>query len=115
MPQGHENQSHPTLSQSEIKFVQDEIDTVFVSQLHPNDGFAPIPRRDHTATLLQNKKYFLVFGGKNDGDRTAERLNQPVALDDLMIFDIEKRNWMCIVTYGFSPSPRWGAALAVAS
>lgn len=30
-----------------------------------------------------------------------------------MLYDIEKRNWMCIVTYGFSPSPRWGVALAV--
>jgi hypothetical protein len=26
----------------------------------------PIPRRDHSATLIKNDKFLLIYGGKND-------------------------------------------------
>ena len=29
-------------------------------------GVRPLPRRDHTALIIKNNKYMLIYGGKND-------------------------------------------------
>jgi hypothetical protein len=29
-------------------------------------GIKPLPRRDHSALLISNNRYMLIYGGKND-------------------------------------------------
>lgn len=75
--------------------------------LQPSDQRAPLPRRDHSAQLINNNKQMVVFGGRNDQDLQMREFN------DLLIYDIEQNRWTAIAQTGFAPGPRWGAALFV--
>jgi hypothetical protein len=41
-------------------------ETASYKRIVPKDGRTPIPRRDHSAYLIRNGAYLIVFGGKND-------------------------------------------------
>lgn len=59
----------------------------------------------------------VIFGGRNDNasdlELSSDDLSSFTVLNDLMIYDFEFKNWTCIAQFGFRPSPRWSAALAV--
>jgi hypothetical protein len=67
-------------------------------------GPQPLPRRDHSCIVLKNR-YICVFGGRDD-NLDIQNLN------DLVLYDTQSNEWTCIGQYGFSPSPRFSAALA---
>lgn len=69
----------------------------------------PLPRRDHSSSLMKNGTLLLVYGGRNDNDESGKFGE----LSDLIVYDISLNQWSCIGTFGFLPSPRWNAALAV--
>ena len=86
-----------------------DLNLAFVRKVQ-TEGMQPIPRRDHTALLIKNQSYLLIYGGKCD---QAAQLNRKdlMTLDDLMLFDFQTQQWSCISQQGFQPSPRWNAAL----
>jgi len=62
----------------------------------PKDGRLPIPRRGHSAILINQGKYLVIFGGKNDNSAELDSKKSFTALNDLMLFDIEKKLWSFI-------------------
>lgn len=91
------------------RFKMQDLSLAFVMKIQ-TEGMQPIPRRDHTALLIKNESYLLIYGGKCD---QAAQLNRRdlTTLDDLMLLELRTHQWTCIKTQGFHPSPRWNAAV----
>jgi hypothetical protein len=94
------------------------INETYCVRVIPKDSRLPVPRRDHSATLIKDSKYLLIFGGRNDNSQEMQMVNglnaaDFTALNDLLLYDIKARVWTCIGQLGFKPSPRWNAALCV--
>eukprot|EP00830_Metopus_es_P019814 TRINITY_DN7516_c0_g1_i1.p3 TRINITY_DN7516_c0_g1~~TRINITY_DN7516_c0_g1_i1.p3 ORF type:complete len:119 (+),score=9.71 TRINITY_DN7516_c0_g1_i1:3-359(+) len=60
-------------------------------------------------TSVFQKRYIVVFGGKNEMDTDLEIH----CLHDLCFLDLDTLKWQPIVIYGFTPSGRWGQAMGV--
>lgn len=86
-----------------------------VRRLIPQDSRLPVPRRDHSAAMIKDNRYLLVFGGRNDNhlEMQADDTSKFKAFNDLLLFDTVEKRWTCLGVYGFRPSPRWNCALAV--
>lgn len=69
---------------------------VTYTRLVPKDGRLPIPRRAHSAILIKQGKYLVVFGGKNDNSAELGSKLSFTALNDFMLFDTEKKLWSFI-------------------
>ena len=101
-----------------------------VSLVAEKAGVKPMPRRDHSAIMICNNKYLLVYGGKNDGAYKFEKAakeaegsltpksaschrdsEQKICLNDLMLFNFETLTWSAIAQQGFIPDGRWSAAI----
>ena len=54
-----ESGAKPTLGQTKV-------DEAHISLIGEKAGNRPMPRRDHSATMICNNKYLLIYGGKND-------------------------------------------------
>ena len=57
-----------------------------------------MPRSDHSAQLIKNDRWMLVYGGRNDLAYSEERdgLKPMVSLDDVVLFDLEKGEWRAV-------------------
>lgn len=42
------------------------VDEVSVNLVEEKGGKCPVPRRDHSAIMIRNNEYMLIYGGKND-------------------------------------------------
>ncbi len=53
------------------------IDLAIYKKIIPKGERLPIPRRDHSAALIKNEKFLLIYGGKNDNahELTSENSN----------------------------------------
>ena len=51
---------------NEDTFDNNWVEEYTVKRIIPKDGRLPLPRRDHSAVLIKNNKYIVIFGGKND-------------------------------------------------
>ena len=72
------------------------LDNAYYEKIVPKDGIVPIPRRDHSATLIRNGMFLLVYGGRNDNSSDLIPKNNMDALSDIMLFDIDKKKWTCM-------------------
>jgi len=43
-----------------------QADEVTVNLIEDEGSLRPLPRRDHTAVMIKNNQYMLIYGGKND-------------------------------------------------
>ena len=64
-------------------------------------GIPPEPRYGHSAQIL--RKMIVIFGGKNNNR----------IMNDLHLFDIERRIWIQPIVTGQIPSPRYYHAMSV--
>ena len=111
-------------------------DEAQISLIAERAGTKPMPRRDHSATMIGNNKYLLIYGGKNDSafqyekemgavntsprsgihsPETYRNSHQKTCLNDMMIFNFENFQWTAIAQHGFLPEARWSASLAYSS
>ena len=51
----------------------------------------------------------VVYGGRNDD---MYQHNRNVALNDICMFNVNKREWIAIAMYGMFPNSRWAHCLA---
>ena len=72
------------------------------------DGTPPEPRWLHSAEHLG--KYLYIFGGRNVG---LFKYIHNTALNDIHIFDIEKKSWKTLAIYGYLPTSVWGHSSTV--
>eukprot|EP00347_Sterkiella_histriomuscorum_P023619 403333970 len=74
-------------------------------------GMAPIPRSHHSVQLL-NKRYLLVYGGRNDLlFKTCDQ--NDIYVNDISMFDTTTHEWICFRQFGYHPLGRWGASLGL--
>ena len=95
-------------------------------------GIKPMPRRDHNALLIRNNEYMLIYGGKNDlafqyrnsdlqnfdSLNSQRKVNQcfyeeitSSSMDDIMLFNLQSREWTAVAQRGWRPDARWSAGL----
>ena len=89
--------------------------------MNVNGGVKPVPRCDHSAQLINNNRYLLIYGGKNESAYEqlnasepmdqADSLRPQMTLDDIMLFDFELHQWTAVCQMGSRPEPRWSAAI----
>ena len=72
------------------------------------EGTPPPPRCLHVAEHVG--KYLYIFGGRNP---SLFKQIQNTALNDIHLFDIEKRAWTTIALYGYLPQSIWGHSSTV--
>ena len=59
-----------------------------------------MPRCDHNCQLINNNRKMLIYGGRNEfsyGKEGGLGMKPSVELDDIMLFDIEKREWQAVM------------------
>jgi hypothetical protein len=78
-----------------VELFEKAYEEVKIKKLVPKDGRQPIPRREHSATLMKGGKYLVIYGGKNDNSADLDS-KLFTALDDLMLYDFETKMWSCI-------------------
>jgi len=73
-----------------------------------------MPRRDHSCVLINKGKYMLIYGGRNDRAYVPNNsvIMPQMALDDLILFDFAKTEWVGVLQMGYRPEGRWGSSLA---
>lgn len=86
-------------------------DEVQLSLMKERGGIKPLPRRDHSALLITDNQYLLIYGGKNDNafsyvdeDHTSPRGKNGAiyndvnssSLDDIMLFKFETLEWTAV-------------------
>ena len=49
-----------------------QLEVCIVKKIRPKDGRLPIPRRDHSAAFIKDKKFIVVFGGRNDNSNDLD-------------------------------------------
>jgi hypothetical protein len=60
----------------------------------------------------------LIYGGRNDHyynrqpTQMKKSLKPQMALDDIMLFDIENTTWIAVCQMGYRPEGRWSAAVS---
>ncbi|ORX50498.1 galactose oxidase [Hesseltinella vesiculosa] len=71
----------------------------------------PVPRIDHTATMISNEK-ILIMGGvvfsKNVTDPTGSQTLLPISMNQLLVYDTARAHWETITAGGNIPAPRRG-------
>ncbi len=55
----------------------------------------------------------IVFGGRTNDKIEVDGKTGFQSLNEILLFDILKKEWRCLAQHGFAPSGRWNAALAV--
>jgi Galactose oxidase, central domain len=86
---------------------------IIINKIKPKDGWEPLPRRDHACMFFKAHKYFIIFGGRTNDKISTNGQEGYQGLNEILLFDILKKEWQCFSQLGFAPSGRWSAALAV--
>ena len=84
-----------------------------VKALTDYSGKAPLPRSHHSALLISQDRYLLIYGGRNDdlfGKIPGAKTD--MCLNDIILFNIRIRQWETLEQFGFNPEARWSAGLA---
>lgn len=108
-------------------------DEVIINIISQQGGKRPMPRRDHSAIMIRNNEFMLVYGGKNESafqykaselvqnyeaQTQRRRINQFIyeeitnsTLDDIMLFNLATREWSAVAQRGWRPEARWSSAI----
>ena len=72
---------------------------VSVVKVQENAGLRPVPRRDHTALLINKNRFMLLYGGKNDNafsQNIEQKKDALIYLNDILLFDFELKLWTAV-------------------
>lgn len=84
-----------------------------VTVILPVDGALPQARSKHSCSFIKNNNFLIVYGGESNDTISCKSNEGYKALNDIILFDINKKLWSTIVQYGFKPSGRWNTSLCV--
>ena len=84
------------------------LDESIIECVKPNiSGKPPIPRCEHSATLILNK-YLVIYGGVNESlkDVTGQK-----CVNDIVLLNLHIYQWETLTSFGDYPEGRWNISL----